>query len=67
MKNIILNLQELIELKQESKETVTNYINLNGMKEFFKNYKSLDLSEDEKHKIESLIAILDIVVGDANE
>lgn len=60
MKNIVLNLVELIELKQESKEIVTNYINVNGMEEFFKNYKSLDLSEDEKHKIVALIAILDI-------
>ena len=67
MKNIILNLVELIEFKKESKKIVTDYISSNGMEEFFKNYNSLELSQDEKHKIEALIAIIDIVAGDTNE
>lgn len=59
MENIKEMLLKLLEVNEQDKEEVENYLEINEIDILFKNYKGLNISDDSKEQIESLKVILE--------
>lgn len=59
MENIKEMLLKLLEVNEQDKEEVKNYLEINEIDILFKNYKGLNISDDSKEQIESLKVILE--------
>lgn len=59
MGNLKVKLLKLLESSQEDKEVITSYIENSDINNLFENYNELDISDDTKDQIQSLIIILE--------
>lgn len=59
MGNLKVKLLKLLESSQEDKEIITSYIENSDIDNLFENYNELDISDDTKDQIQSLIIILE--------
>ena len=59
MGNLKVKLLKLLESSQEDKEIITSYIENSDVDNLFENYNELDISDDTKDQIQSLIIILE--------
>lgn len=59
MGNLKVKLLKLLESSQEDKEIITSYIENSDIDNLFEDYNELDISDDTKDQIQSLIIILE--------
>lgn len=59
MGNLEVKLLKLLESSQEDKKIITSYIENSDIDNLFENYNELDISDDTKDQIQSLIIILE--------
>lgn len=59
MGNLKVKLLKLLESSQEDKEVITSYIENSDIDDLFENYNELDISDNTKDQIQSLIIILE--------